>query len=148
MDYRRKRIESLTSGDPWILDLSKPEYHNPLPPPVPHIHTRAEKDLFDLRVFITEWSKDYGAIDSWPHTLKELYEEALEEKDEEEWFEELKEKVRVGLEHLSELRALFVVLPDGKPWVVRNVWCQAFELSGQIQRGIACIQAHLAMYEY
>ena len=56
----------------------------------------------------------------------------------------MKYKVRQGLTALGELKALFLVLPKD-PWMVRDIWCQAFELAGEIHRGLACIQAYLAV---
>jgi hypothetical protein len=98
-------------------------------------------------VFIALWSKDYGPILCWPHILQELHREAVEEDDEEEWRGELNDKVRQGMNALGELKSLFLELPTHTPWMIRDIWCQAFELAGEIHRGIACIQAHLAMYE-
>jgi hypothetical protein len=134
--------------DPDILELSKSEYHNPHPPPIqPYIQPQAYDNLHDLRVFIANWSKEFGPILGWPHTLQELYEEAVENDEEEEWYGDLKDKVRQGLTALNELKALFLELPTQTPWMIRDIWCQAFELSGELHRGIACVQAHLAMCE-
>jgi hypothetical protein len=146
--YRRKRIESLTSTDPDILELSKPDYRNPHPPPiVPYVQPQTYDYIYDVRVCIAHWSKEYGPVDCWPHVLRELHEEAVENDDEEEWHRDLKDKMRQGLTVLRELRALFLELPTNTPWMIRDIWCQAFELAGEVHRGIACIQAHLAMYE-
>jgi hypothetical protein len=148
---RRKRIESLTSTDPEILELSKTEYHNPHhphPAPIePYIEPEAYRQLHELRAFIARWSKDWGPITGWPHTLKELHGEAVERNDVEEWYEELDDKVRRGLGALYELKALFLELPTRTPWMIRDIWCQAFELAGEIHRCIACIQAHIALYD-
>jgi hypothetical protein len=100
--------------------------------------------LHDLRVFVALWSKDLGLIVCWPHTLQMLHDEALVNNDEEEWKDDLKDKIRQGLMGLNDLKVLFMELPKD-PWMVRDIWCQAFELAGEIHRGIACIQAHLAV---
>jgi hypothetical protein len=142
---RRKRIASLTLSDPDILDLSKADYHNPHPPPIkPYVKPQAYDNLYDLRVFIALWSKDCGPIICWPHTLQLQYEEALKNDEEEEWKDDMKDKIRQGFTALADLKSLFLVLPKD-PWMVRDIWCQAFELAGDIHRGLACIQAHLAV---
>lgn len=142
---RRKRIASLTLTDPDLLELSKSDYHNPHPPPLkPYVKPQAYDTLHDLRVFIAEWSKDCGPIICWPHTLPELHDEASNNGEEDEWKRDMKYKVRQGLTALGELKALFLVLPKD-PWMVRDIWCQAFELAGEIHRGLACIQAYLAV---
>jgi hypothetical protein len=69
----------------------------------------------------------------------------VERNDVEEWYEELDDKVRRGLGALYELKALFLELPTRTPWMIRDIWCQAFELAGEIHRGIACIQAHIGL---
>ena len=95
--YRWKRIASLTSTDPDILELSKPDYHNPHPPPImPYVQPQAYDNLHDLRVFIALWSKEYGPITCWPHTLQELHEDAMENDKEQEWHRDLNDN-SVGL---------------------------------------------------
>jgi hypothetical protein len=111
------------------------------------VQSQAYDNLYDLRVFIALWSKEYGPIACWPHTLQELHEEAMENDEEEEWRRDLNDKVRQGLTALADLKALFVELPTTTPWVIRDIWCQAFELSGEIHTGIACVKAHLATFE-
>jgi hypothetical protein len=132
--------------DPEIHDLLRPEHHNPhLRPLKPYVEPKAYDDLCEARVFLVDWTKDYGPVVCWPHALIVLRKEALESDEEDEWKEELKDKVRQGLMTLSGLRGLFIELPKS-PWMIRDTWCQAFDLAGEIQQGIACIQAHLAMF--
>jgi hypothetical protein len=102
--------------------------------------------LYDVRKFIASWSKAYGPIACWPHTLQVLHDDAVERGGEEEWYWELKDKVRQGLTGLGDLKGLFLELPTHTPWIIRDIWSQAFELAGEFHKGIACIQAHLAMY--
>jgi hypothetical protein len=97
-------------------------------------------------MFIAHWSREYGPIAAWPHTLQLLHDEAAENGGEQEWNQDLKDKVRQGLTGLAGLKELFLELPTSTRWIVRDVFCQALELATDLQRGIACIQTHLAMY--
>lgn len=134
------------STDPEILELSKTKYDNPHPAPIePYVPPPVYETLHHLRVFIARWSKEWGPITGWPDTLKELHGYAVQTNKVEEWYEDLEEKVRRGLGALSELKVLFLELPTREPWMIRDIWCQAFELAGEIHRGIACIQAHIAL---
>jgi hypothetical protein len=127
--------------------MSKAEHHNPHPPLTePWVQPKEYEFLFDIRMFIVNWSREYGPIASWPHTLELLYDKSVEIGGEEEWREDLNDKVRQGLTALCNLKALFLELPTHSKWMVRDIWCQAFELAAELQRGIACIQTHLAMY--
>ena len=141
---RRRRIASLTLTDPDIVEMSKADYSNPHTPPLKPYAQQVYKDLHDIRVFIANWSEECGPVVCWPHTLQVLHDLALKEDEEEEWRDDMKDKVRQGLKALGHLKALFLELPHDR-WMVRDMWCQAFELAGEIHRGIACIQAHLAV---
>jgi hypothetical protein len=55
------------------------------------------------------------------------------------------DKASEGLLALAKLRGLFVELPQD-PWQVGDIWCQAFDLASEIQAGVACLHAHVAMY--
>jgi hypothetical protein len=142
---RLKCIASLTLSDPNIFDLSKADYHNPHPPPIkPYVKPQAYDNLHNLCMFLANWSKDCGPVICWPHTLQILHDQALENNEEEEWKDNMKDKVRQGLTVLCELKALFLVLPED-PWMVQDLWCQVFKLAGEIHRGLAFIQMHLAV---
>jgi hypothetical protein len=145
---RRKRIACLiTSTDPEVVQLSKPDYHDPHSPLTQSfIQPKEYEDLFAIRMFIATWSQEFGPIASWPHTLQILYDEVVDNDGDKEWCGDLKEKVRQGLTALNDLKSLFLELPTNNKWMVRDIWCQAFELAGELHRGTASIQAHLAMY--
>jgi hypothetical protein len=51
-------------------------------------------------------------------------------------------KVDQGKAMISRLKGMFKDLPRD-PWMVRDMWCQAFDLLEQIQEGLACLQAHM-----
>ena len=121
--------------------------NNPHPPPIPpFIQPKEYKVLFGIQMFLVNWCSGYGPTDTWSHTLQVLHDEAVEEDGEEEWKEGLNDKVRQGLGALGEVKDLFLELPTGENWIVRDIFYQALELSMELQRGIAYIRAHLALY--
>jgi hypothetical protein len=135
---------SLTSTDPDILE---PEYHHPHRPLNEYyIQPKECKILFDIRMFICIWSRDFGPIACWPHSLQLLHDEAAENGAGEKWRGDLKDKVRQGLMGLGDLKDLFLELPTDTKWMVQYIWSQAFDLAMELQNGIACLQTHLALY--
>jgi hypothetical protein len=97
-------------------------------------------------MFICSWSRDFGPVDCWPHTLQLLHDEAVENGAGEKWRGDLKDKVRQGLKGLNNLKDLFLELPTETKWIVRYIWSQAFDLAMELQKGIVSLQTHLAMY--
>src|SRR5215471_1490422 len=138
-------ITNPTSTGPSIL---QPEYR---PPPCSvnehHVQLKEYETLFNIRMFIACWSRDFGPTDSWPHTLLLLREKVAESCKGVEWRRELKDKVQQGLRRLSILKNLILELSIETEWVIRYIWSQAFDLAVELQKGIACLQVHLAMYE-
>src|SRR5215471_5337422 len=128
-------ITNLTSTGPSIL---QPEYY---------VQPKEYETLFNIRIFIAHWSRDFGPTDSWPHALLLLREKVVENCGGVEWRRELKDKVEQGLRRLSILKNLILELSIETEWVVRYIWSQAFDLAMELQKGIACLQVHLAMYE-
>src|SRR5215471_1014037 len=137
-------IANPTSTGPSIL---QPEYRPPLRPVNEYyVQLKEYETLFNIRMFIACWSRDFGPTDSWPQTLQ-LLREIVENCEGVEWRRELKDKVQQGLRRLSILKNLILELSINTEWVVRYIWSQAFDLAMELQKGIACLQVHLAMYE-
>jgi hypothetical protein len=58
------------------------------------------------------------------------------------WRLDLLGKAEQGKVFLNRMKGMFKELPSD-PWIVRDLWCQAFELTEQIQAGLACLHAHI-----
>jgi len=114
--------------------------HNPHPAPLkPYVEPTAYEIMFEVRAFIIVWSKDWGPTWCWPRTLPRLRQEALLTCTEDEWKCEVTEKILQGLGALGDLKRMYEVLPKD-PWMVRDLWSQAFTLACEIQAGLACLQ--------
>jgi len=74
-----------------------------------------------------------------------MHEHAVDANSQGEWKCDMLDKASEGLTALAQIRGLFVELPQD-PWQVGDLWCQAFDLASEIQGGVACLHAHVAMY--
>ena len=91
------------------------------------------------------WKDDWGPVACWPFVIENLYKEALAQDAVDEWEEDLKDKIRKGHIALDELKSLFMDLTKDA-WMVRDLWCQAFDLVSEIHEGVACVRAQLKLY--
>lgn len=91
------------------------------------------------------WKGDWGPVACWPFVIEKLYKEALANSAVDEWEENMKDKIRKGRIGLDELKSLFMELTKD-PWMVRDLWCQAFDLASEIHEGVACVHAQLKLY--
>jgi len=136
------KLDAVESDTQYPLDSLTLRRDNPHPPPTHCVDNAAQRELFKVRRFLRNWTSEWGPVACWPtFIMTELKESVLTGK-EKDWRGDMTGKSEQGKVMVGQLRGMFKVLPQD-PWMVRDFWCQAFDLLEQIQAGIACLQAHM-----
>jgi hypothetical protein len=118
---------------------------NPHNPPIaPLMNKISYQQMYSHRRFLTKWTKKWGPVSNWPSVIMEELEQCRKSGEEREWRRDMLAKLEQGRFVVTQLKAMFIVLPDD-PWQVRDLWLQSVELLEHIQGGIACLVAHLQL---
>jgi hypothetical protein len=81
-------------------------------------------------------------VSCWPTFIMTEYKQCVRDNKVKDWRGDMTGKADQGKAMISRLKGMFKDLPRD-PWMVRDMWCQAFDLLEQIQEGLACLQAHM-----